>query len=72
VSRVDCIVPVVLAVVGALLVVLIVVLVVVVWRRRRRDHDKSLMMVFSRSDSANPVLELTTIETQSVTVSRHD
>ena len=69
-ERVDCIVPVViLVVIGVLVIVLVVV--VCCYRRRQKDHDKSLMMVFSRSDSTNPVLDLQTIETQSVTVSHH-
>jgi len=52
-----------------LIVVVIVVVVFCVRHQRQSRRRKSLMMVFSRSDSTNPVLEMQTIETQSVTVS---
>jgi len=56
-------------VVFLLVVVIVVVVVLCVLHRRQRQRDKSLMMVFDRTDAANPVLEMQTIEAQSVTVS---
>lgn len=71
VSRADCIIPVIIiAVAGVLLFVVVIVVVVRSYRRRQRYRDKSLKMVFSRSDGANPVLDLQVIDAQSVTASQ--
>jgi len=62
---------VVIVVVVVLFIVVIVVVACVLGRRHRQRNRRreSLMMVFSRTDSVNPVMELQTIETQSMTVS---
>jgi len=52
-----------------LLIALVVVVICVARHRRQRQRDKSLQMVFSRTEAANPVFELQNIETHSVTVS---
>jgi len=67
-SRVNCIVPAVIVPIAGVLVIVLMILVFVVMRRREA-HGKSLMMVYSRQDSANPVLDLQNIETQSAVVS---